>query len=464
MPADTPPNIVVVLADQLRGADLGVAGNPDVQTPNLDRFASQGVRLTHAYANTPVCTPSRATMLTGLYPTHHRVVGNDLPLPVGTPSIGSIVSEAGYRTGYIGKWHLDGVPREKFTPPGPRRHGFEFWAAYNCSHAYFDAAYYRDDPEPVAIEGYEPTVQTDLACEFLLADDQRPFCLFLSWGPPHDPYDQVPDEFRTGYDSDALQLRDNVAEPVADATPLANGLDPRTTIANYYAAVTALDHEMGRLLDALQQSGRAEDTIVIFTSDHGDMLWSHGRMKKQQPWEESINIPLLVRWPGRIARGTVVDGLFSMVDLTPTLLGLAGVGHGHPMDGVDRGELLLGRADAGASSVYLMDLVMADESLAQRLPEWRGVRTDRYTYATKADGNPWLLYDNVSDPWQLTNLVDDPTCAPIQRELDTLISDWRAHTKDDYRDGQDCIDALGLTELWSARQRYAERFKIVREL
>ncbi len=125
------------------------------------------MRMTHAYANTPVCTASRAMLLTGLYPAANRVVANDLPLPTELPTLGDIFRGAGYRTGYIGKWHLDGVPRNKWTPPGPRRHGFEEWAAYNCSHDYYRAdKYYRDQPAPIRIDGYEPEIQTNLALDF----------------------------------------------------------------------------------------------------------------------------------------------------------------------------------------------------------------------------------------------------------------------------------------------------------
>ncbi len=189
-----PPNLLLVFADQMRGMDMGCAGNPDVRTPAMDRLAKQGVRLTRCFATSPVCSPNRAILLTGTYPTTNRVPGNDLPLPSHLPSLGTIARGHGYRTAYIGKWHLDGVPRTKFTPPGPRRSGFDFWAAYNCTHDYFHPKYYRDTPQVVEVDGYEPEVQTDLALAFL--DEQRdaaePFCLVLSWGPPHDPYDQVP--------------------------------------------------------------------------------------------------------------------------------------------------------------------------------------------------------------------------------------------------------------------------------
>jgi len=453
-----PPNILFVFADQLRGSDFGAAGNPDVATPHLDQLAREGMRLTHAYANTPVCTPNRATMLTGLYPTHHRVIANDLPLPEDCPSIATLLAEAGYRTGYIGKWHLDGVPRSRFTPPGPRRHGFEDWAVYNCSHSYFDARYYRDTDEPIEIDGYEPITQTDLACDFVADADERPFCLFLSWGPPHDPYDQVPASYRARYDPESLQLRANVRDLDEDSTFLARNLSPRETLANYYAAITALDDQLGRLLATLKASGKAGDTIVIFTSDHGDMLFSHGRMKKQLPFEESINVPLVVRWPDRIAAGRVDDLMISTVDLTPTLLGLVGVPVTVPMDGTDLSATLRGGDGPRPGAVFLLELLMVDEAISQGVTEWRGLRTERFTYAVRAGGVPWVLYDNEADPWQLRNLVADPAYLGLRQQLADELSRWRQRVDDRHVDGADWVADLGLTELWQARQDMAKAF------
>jgi arylsulfatase A-like enzyme len=446
------PNLLFVFADQMRGMDMGCAGNPQVQTPHLDRLAREGTRLARAYANCPVCSPSRAILLSGRHAIATGVVANDLPLPTDLPTIGRCLEAAGYRTAYIGKWHLDGVPRSKWTPPGPRRHGFAFWAAYNCSHAYLRAQYYRDSPEPVAVAGYEPAAQTDLLLEFLETGDGRPFAAFLSWGPPHDPYEQVPEEYARRYDPAALRLRPNVRPIPPGPGDLSRGRDPRQTLAYYYAHITALDEQLGRILDHLDRRGLARDTIVVFTSDHGDMLWSQGRMMKQQPWEESIHIPLLLRWPGRVPAGRTVYDLIGVVDLMPTLLGLLGLPPPPGVQGTDLSAMVLGRVPGTVHEVYLYDLVTVDQSLAQGIPEWRGLRTARYTYARTRQG-PWLLYDNERDPYQLDNLVGRPEAAEVQRRLDAALDRWLHATGDPFVDGLELIRRLGLAAAWNARER-----------
>ncbi|NOZ26548.1 MAG: sulfatase [Chloroflexi bacterium] len=449
------PNLLLVFADQMRGMDMGCAGNPDVRTPAMDRLAKQGVRLTRCFATSPVCSPNRAILLTGTYPTTNRVPGNDLPLPSHLPSLGTIARDHGYRTAYIGKWHLDGVPRTKFTPPGPRRSGFDFWAAYNCTHDYFHPKYYRDTPQVVEVDGYEPEVQTDLALAFL--DEQRdaaePFCLVLSWGPPHDPYDQVPETYRAMYDPTALTLRPN-AQPDAD-NPLAAGLDCRRTIADYYAAITALDDQLARLLDRLDALGLAEDTIVVFTSDHGDMLWSHGWMKKQAPYEESISVPFLIRWPGVLPAGRVCDALVGTVDILPTLAGLMGWDLPSGQEGQDLSAALLGQAGAPSpESVLIANYICFDEAKRQHMTEWRGVRTRRYTYVERPGRIPWLLFDNEADPYQTRNLVNHPDYRHVADELRQQLSAWLERTHDPFLPGPQLIEHLGLTEVWLERERY----------
>jgi len=447
------PNLLFIFADQMRGMDMACAGNGQVRTPHLDRLAAEGTQFTHAYANTPVCTPCRGTILTGRYPHAHRAVANDLALPDDEVTVAELLRDAGYRTGYIGKWHLDGVPRDGFTPPGPRRQGFDFWAAWNCAHAYFNGRVYRDTPEAVRLRGYEPVGQTDLAMKFLAADDARPWCLYLSWGPPHAPYEQVPETYKAMYDAAQITPRPNVwdAPPAGFKRP---GPGPsRETLAHYYAHISAIDEQVGRLLDALRRRGQAASTLVVFTSDHGDMLWSQGTIKKEQPWEESIRIPLLVRWPRRAPAGRTSDALVSAVDLAPTLLALMGCPVPDRMQGEDLSAVALGRADEGPDAVLLTEPVIVDQGLAQGIREWRGLRTARYTYARWWDGGGWVLYDNQEDPYQLRNLIDSPGHALLRAELEKRLRARLAAVGDECRSWQDTIRSLGLVESWNRRER-----------
>jgi arylsulfatase A-like enzyme len=446
------PNLLFVLSDQHRGMDLGCAGNRDVESPNLDRLASRGTLFENAYANVPVCTPSRACLLTGQYPLTHRVIANDLPLPTDAPTIAKAFRDAGYRTGYVGKWHLDGLPRDGFTPPGPRRQGFDdFWAVWNCSHDYMDAKYYRDDDAPIEVEGYEPVEQTDLALEFLRQDDGRPFCLFLSWGPPHAPYDQVPEEYSARYDPDAIELRAN-AEPIPPETStIAAGLDPRETLANYYAHITALDDQLGRLLAHLDAAGLREETVVTYSSDHGDMLWSQGRFKKEQPWEEAVSVPFIVRYPDDIPAGTTEDAPFGTVDVAPSLLGLAGIDPPDAMEGDDYSDRMRGEDVAVRDSVFLAQIARNSQARSQHLPPWRGVRTRQHTYVRLRDGTGWLLYDNEMDPEQLHNRVLDEAYAAEREHLDESLDDWLERTDDAFLSEEKHVRAVDMIEEWNAR-------------
>jgi arylsulfatase A-like enzyme len=441
---------LLVFADQLRGRDLGCMGNRQVATPELDRLAADGVLARRCYANTPVCTPNRGTLLTGRLPLTHGALGNDLPLRPDVPSIGVRAAEAGWRTGYVGKWHLDGIPREKFTPPGPRRAGFDFWAAYNCTHDYLHPRYYRDEPEVISVDGYEPVVQTDLALGFLdgLAADER-FCLFLSWGPPHDPYDALPAEYRGRVDPDSVTLAPNV--DLDTGNPLAARREIRRTIADYYAAIGALDEQFGRLMSRLDALGRRQDTIVVFTSDHGDMLWAHGWMKKQLPYEESAHVPLLVRWPAAIPAGTVRDAVVSTADLAPTIAAALGAARLDGADGRDVLPELTGSPTADDDAALLANHLVLDEGLRQGVPEWRGLRTARHTYAERLGRVPWLLFDNEADPWQMRNLVDDPACGELQAEFAARLRARLDAVGDPFLDTEGMADHCGVRAEWDER-------------
>lgn len=413
------PSILMIIPDQLRAQSLGCMGNPDVRSPHIDRLASQGILFRNAFANTPVCCPARAIMLTGKYAHRNGMVANDLRLRESETTLAELLAAQGYRTGLIGKWHLDGGPRlPGFVPPGPRRQGFAFWAANECDHSHFRPVYFRDTDRPITENRFEPEVWTDRAIEFLRDSKDAPFFLVVSMGPPHDPYG-APEPYMKLYDPAKLTMRSNWVEGTSGAG--------RKEIAAYYAAITAVDEQVGRLMRALDDLGRADDTIVLLTSDHGDMLGSHGMRLKRKPWEESIRVPGIVRYPARAKPGRTSDALFSHVDFTPTLLALCGLGIPAEMQGSDVSGVVLGRTEQGPDSAFFQIFVPFAGDVTPR--PWRGIRTARFMYARTADG-PWLLYDLNEDSYERQNLVADPAHDDVRRELDAKLSAWVNRTGD----------------------------------
>ena len=174
------PNVLFILADQWRAQTLPSAGDPDLIAPNLARLAREGVTFTRTYVSNPVSTPSRAALMTGRFPHACRMPHNDLLLPIEEKCIAQQLKQAGYSTGYIGKWHLDGEARPGFVPPGPHRRGFDYWAAFNRGHFYYNSTYYLDEDKPIRREGFEPDYQTDLAVDFIEKHKAGPFCLYVS--------------------------------------------------------------------------------------------------------------------------------------------------------------------------------------------------------------------------------------------------------------------------------------------
>jgi arylsulfatase A-like enzyme len=415
------PSILLVMPDQWRAQAVGCLGNTDVRTPHVDALARQGVIFRNTFANTPVCCPARAIILTGRYAHRNGMMANDLRLRESETTLAEILAAAGYRTGFIGKWHLDGGPRMPgFVPPGPRRQGFQFWAASECNHSHFRPVYFRDTPAPLSDDRFEPEVWTDRAIEFIKNVGDAPFFLEVAMGPPHDPYG-APPRFMKDYDPATIALRPNWVAGVTGAG--------RKEIAAYNAAVTAVDEQVGRLIRALDALGRGDDTIVLVTSDHGDMLGSQGQRHKRKPWEESIRVPGLIRYPAQVRPGRVEDAPLTHVDLAPTLLGLCGVPVPADMQGVDLSRLVLGHDMARPTSAFFQIFVpFADDDTAD---PWRGVHTERFMYARTKEG-PWVLYDLAADPYEQKNLAADPAHATTRAAMESLLAGWMARTGDSW--------------------------------
>ncbi|MEN9402716.1 MAG: hypothetical protein RL091_1419 [Verrucomicrobiota bacterium] len=448
------PNLVFFFPDQLRRQAMGFVGEDPVLTPHIDRFASQGLYLPHATSTFPVCTPWRGMMLTGRYPHATGIINNanssrpNVYLRREERCLTDVLHDAGYHLGYIGKWHLSHprapyIPQDKrddgsnikwdeFTPKEDRHH-IDFWHAYNAydDHLrprYWDTEARRDDFRYV--DQWSPEHETDVAIRYLenrggaMRDPAKPFALWLSLNPPHPPYDRIPPHLREPYQGKTwrdLLRRGNVRFE-------GMGEKSRDAVLDYFAAVTGVDEQFGRLLATLDRLNLTDDTIVVFTSDHGDMMGSQGLMSKPYPYEEAFSIPMIVRWPGRIAAGRTDDLLLGTADLMPTLLGLMGEQANIPrqVQGVDYSSILLGREGvARPESAFYLDSSDGGH---------RGVRTHRHTFTLGQGRNgepPVLLYDNHADRYQLNNLAAQSP--GLTAEFNRLTRSWLDRTGDPWQ-------------------------------
>jgi len=430
------PNLVFIFADQWRAQATGYAGNEQVKTPNLDKLAKESINFSNAVSGCPVCSPYRASLMTGQYWLTHGVFHNDKPLNPDATTIGKTYKRAGYKTGYIGKWHLNGhdrdtslqVGRSAFIPE-ERRQGFGFWRVCECTHNYNRSLYYAETPVQRYWDGYDAVAQTREAQQYIRRHaNKSPFVLFMSWGPPHAPYQTAPEKYRGMFDPAVVSVHPNVPKSLKQKA--------REELAGYYAHIAALDDCIGDVLDTLKECQVEENTIFVFTSDHGDMLRSHGHTKKQKPWDESVRIPLLLRYPVVHGKsGRTIDMPINTPDIMPTLLGLSGIAVPESVEGTDFSGVIKETQQPDNDAALIMCPVPFHQWNYQRGGrEYRGVRTRRYTYVRDLKG-PWLLYDNQVDPYQLKNLCNDPKYAKIQQELETILSRKLKETNDKFLPG-----------------------------
>ncbi len=431
------PNIVLVIADQWREQAFGFAGDPNVRTPNFDRLAGESVRMINAVAGMPVCSPTRASLLTGQRPLTHGVFVNDVPLNPEAVTLPKVLKAAGYDTAAIGKWHVDGHGRSSFIPR-ERRQGFDYWKVLECTHNYTDSIFYGDTSEQLHWSGYDALDQTRDACAYLRtrAQNAKPFLLWLAWGPPHDPYLTAPEKYRAQYDPAKLILRPNVPPAWEERT--------RKNLAGYYAHCAALDDAMGELLATLRETGLAENTLFVFTADHGDMLGSQGLMKKQKPYEESARVPMLLRWPAGLGQeARTLAAPMNTEDVMPTLLGLARVAIPPSVEGLDYSAHLRGGSDPSDGAALLTCVQPFGEfNLTNGGREYRGLRTARHTYVRDLKG-PWLLFDNETDPAQQHNLIGDPAAAELQATLDAQLTRRLKANGDEFLPGRAYVEKWG---------------------
>ena len=417
------PNIILIQSDQHRGTIMNCAGDSQAITPNFDRLAREGAHFTRCVSSSPVCSPTRGTYQTGLYPHTHGVTSNNKLLDPNFTSIAEIFASKGYATGLIGKWHLDGfVPADGvggYIGPGPRRQGWDEWNGYQKSHEYFDVWKYDENGNKVSVDGYnwEPTWHTDMVLDFARRHSSagRPWIYYLAYGPPHLP-EQCLQKYLDMYDPAEFEFNPDVVAGV----PAEKEAELRETTQVYYGQVTALDDEIGRLVAGLKDLGIDDNTIILYTSDHGDRLGSHyeqaGKIRgKSSPYWTAFRIPLIVRWPGHV-KGQVCDTLACSVDVVPTLLELAGVKVPSYMQGDSLAEWCLTGKGKDNEAVYFS------------AAGWRGVWDGRFVYAPVGKFN--VMYDHESDPYEMNNIVDSPEYADERKRLGKIMVDFAKRTND----------------------------------
>lgn len=431
------PNIIYLLVDQWRASATSYAGDQNVRTPNLDRLAKESLNFRNAVSVCPVSTPYRASLMTGRYPTSTGMFLNDAHLPDSELCIAEVLKEADYQTAYIGKWHLDGHGRSSFIP-SERRQGFDYWKAAECDHNYNHSHYYSgNSDEKLYWEGYDAYAQTKDAQEYIRnqGKSSQSFALFVSFGTPHFPLETAPEELKAFYPPERIKLLPNVPEEMK--TPA------QQAAQGYYAHCEALDKCIGDLLVTIDEAGLRENSILVFTSDHGEMLGSHGvrPKEKQVPWSESAGVPFLLRFPAVYGNnGRTVNMPLTTPDIFPTLLSLAGLKVPDIIEGDDLSSLIKNGKEKKNRAVLYMGV--APFLQGPYAKEYRAIRTNRYTYVRGLEG-PWLLYDDVKDPFQMDNLVSKPDNKQLLKKLDKLLESLLNKINDDFRPGSSYISEWG---------------------
>lgn len=428
-------NLLYIFADQWRAHAVGYMNQDAVKTPNIDRFAKESMRFSNAISTFPLCSPHRASLMTGKYPFNVGMwtnckIGLDevIMLKPQETCIGNVLQEGGYKTGYIGKWHLDAsemnfekepksgaVDWDAYTPPGERRQGFDYWLSYGACDNHMDPHYWADSKEQIKPHKWSAEYETDKALEYMKErnKEEEPFALFLSYNPPHLPYDLVPEEYYNLYKEEPVHFRENV--PKESQTE-----ELKTITRQYFAAISGVDQQFKRIYDYLKENNLEENTVVVLSADHGDMLGSQGLMSKNVWYEESIHIPLMIRQKGQLEQRDN-DVIYTSPDHMPTLLDLLDLPIPDTCQGYSHKDNILGLSNEDPQHGFICsypgtaDMVSEYEKrgLNHKCYGWRGIRTKEYTYVIYNGYEPMesqkiLLYNNKQDPYQLHPLLIDP--------------------------------------------------------
>lgn len=452
------PNLVFIMADQWRGQAIGCLGLEPVQTPNLDRLAAEGVYFTDAISSYPVSSPARGMLMTGMYPTNSKVTGNcnsatapyHVELPTEARCWSDVLKDQGYELGYIGKWHLD-APHQPYIDtynnkgkiawnewcPKERRHGFSHWIAYGTYDYHLKPMYWDTDAsrdEYYFVDQWGPEYEANRAINYIanqdnkLRDSGKPFALVVSMNPPHTGYELVPDKYKEIYrHMDVETLWDS---PVIPPRGTESGDYFRKSVPDYYACMTGVDEQVGRIIRQLKEQGLFDNTIVVFTSDHGDCMGMHNHIGKDIYYEEAMRIPLMISWPEKIAPRRDSTLTIAFADLYPSLLSLMGFKDEIPAE--------VQTFDLSASILSPENTQEVVQPYYYVVPEnlttgYRGLRTKKYTFvvhATNAQTDEWLLFDREQDPFQLNNIAPDQP--ELIKQFSSRLKDWLKKTNDPF--------------------------------
>jgi arylsulfatase A-like enzyme len=399
------PNVVVFFTDQQRWDSVGAHGNRMGLTPNFDRLAASGTFVQNSFTCQPVCGPARSALQTGLYPTTTGCYKNGVPLPKGT-TLAGVFAAAGYRSGYIGKWHLS----EHEPVPPEDRAGYDYWLASNLlefTSGPFDTVVFDGDGQPVKLPGYRVDALTDAAIRYVGDNRDEPFFLFLSFLEPHHQNSSDSYPAPIGYEE---RLRDRLDVP-EDLKRL-GGSTPEH-FAGYMGMVARIDEAFGRLIEALTSLGLMEDTIILFTSDHGCHFKTRNDEYKRSCHESSIRVPTLFHGPGFSGRGRY-DGMMSLIDLPPTLIDAAGL----EVPAAMQGRSILSNPPGDDVFVQISEHHVGR---ALRTRRWKyeieAPEFDGYDVPGAASYIEARLYDLETDPYELNNLVSAPATREVRAHL-----------------------------------------------
>lgn len=411
-------------------------GNEAIHTPNLDALAADGVLFRNAYSDSPVCTPYRGCLVTGLYPSESGIRNNAGAIREGERCIGHGLNDAGYATSYIGKWHLGGGGNVAIAPDN--RAGFTHFIGYQCYNSFIDnVLFFDEDGAEHRFDKHRTTATTDLAIKRFQRIQDEPFALFVSYQNPHYPIEPDP-AFAALYARADLPARENVDPQTPPFTATWSPRSPQPVERDpnyqrygrdlaefrrlYYGLVTQLDHEIGRLIRYLKNQGLYENTVIIFTSDHGEMMGSHGRMNKGVPHEESARVPLIARAPEGL-RGHVVDTPVSAgIDIWPTLAEFAGYPEEKELSGQSWKTLLL-EENAGRDAPVFAEHPWPNDN--GREGAWLLVRDGDWKMVVQQETLEVVSLHNLSDdPAELRDLRET---APedIRHKLLQHLQNWK---------------------------------------